>query len=446
MRKLWILAVLLAVVFVGPPAWTAGRAAQAEIFGEYMELYGPMCWGPDTAGCVEIDAPNSGTASNRTFFRGDMTWAGTGLADACHDVLDATVSTMSTSAWETLITCTVDVPATTDRVLASVSGQFAWMGTAAFVLSNRGADTPQLCEVADPEAPGAGITCRDLASTITDPSGITPRQAGGFWIINDDSGSNGTLCEIPNPLTPAINVTCRALASEAAFQPQGLAPRPLGGVYLINNRVLCAIPDPSSPGSGVTCRDVDTNRDGQGLATRRAGGLWFVDDLRRLCKIPNAEDPSSGVTCVSLPYAPAGNLLTGLAPRPAGGIYLVSTNTTPDTRLCAIPDPEAPTSNVTCRDMSTLIGMGGGIAGAGSNGECMIRLARGSTAVETLMIDAGRILLDTTFVDVPGVAGSATYNVQMMTANPYTLCTANRGNGLGTIPLPSLLVQVFYGS
>ena len=76
----------------------------------------------------------------------------------------------------------------------------------------------------------------------------------------------------------------------------------------------------------------------------------------------------------------------------------------------------------------------------------MIRLARGTTSVETLMIDAGRILLDTTFVDVPGVAGSTTYNVQMMTANPYTLCSAVRGNGAGTIPLPSLLVQVFFGS
>ena len=108
---------------------------QAELYGEYMELYGPMCWGPDTAGCVEIDAPNSGTASNRTFFRGDMTWAGTGLADAASDFLTANQSTMMSTP-VTFLSASVTVDEQGDTVIVSVSGRWAWMGAGLFVLDN----------------------------------------------------------------------------------------------------------------------------------------------------------------------------------------------------------------------------------------------------------------------------------------------------------------------
>ena len=71
----------------------------------------------------------------------------------------------------------------------------------------------------------------------------------------------------------------------------------------------------------------------------------------------------------------------------------------------------------------------------------MIRLARGTTEIEGLDLDQGRILFDATFTDAPGV-GTHTYSLQMRTQDPNTLCTAYLGDG--AVPMPSLLVQSFY--
>ena len=406
-------------------------AAQFDGLFDTLELDGELTWN-----AAVLDPPNTGAASNRVFFRGDGTWSGVGLADACHDVLDATVSTMSTSAWETLITCTVDVPETTDRVLASVAGQFAWMGTATFVVDDAG---DELCEVPDPTAPAVGVTCRALASSITNPRGVTTRAAGGVYIVNT---ANDELCEVPDPTAPAVGVTCRALASSIT-SPRAITTRAAGGVWIVDTgNELCEVPDPTAPAVGVTCRALASSiTSATGVTTRAAGGVYIAGDSRQLCEVPDPTAPAVGVTCRAM--APSISGTTGVTTRAAGGVYIVATS---GAELCEVPDPTAPAVGVTCLPLASSITDPQGITEAGADGECMIRLARGATAIETLMIDAGRILLDTTFVDVPGVAGSATYNVQMMTANPFTLCTAVRGNGAGTIPLPSLLVQVFYGS
>ena len=63
--------------------------------------------------------------------------------------------------------------------------------------------------------------------------------------------------------------------------------------------------------------------------------------------------------------------------------------------------------------------------------------------METIELADGRIWLDAAFVDEPA-AGSHTYALQHKTSDPNTVCTAYRG--AGTVPMPSLLVQVFYGS
>ena len=74
---------------------------------------------------------------------------------------------------------------------------------------------------------------------------------------------------------------------------------------------------------------------------------------------------------------------------------------------------------------------------------CDIRIARGTTDVQTIMLPAGRIWIDAAFVDQPA-AGTHTYSLQMRTSDPATVCTAYLGNG--AVPMPSMLVQVFYGS
>ena len=62
--------------------------------------------------------------------------------------------------------------------------------------------------------------------------------------------------------------------------------------------------------------------------------------------------------------------------------------------------------------------------------------------MEAFELDEGRIWLDASFVDAPPV-GTHTYSLQMKTSDPNTLCTAYRGNG--SVPLPALLVQSFFG-
>ena len=70
---------------------------------------------------------------------------------------------------------------------------------------------------------------------------------------------------------------------------------------------------------------------------------------------------------------------------------------------------------------------------------CMIRLARGTTEIELVELRYGEILFDTTFVDSPPV-GTHVYSLQ---ARRMTgVCSVS--HGLGTVPLPSLLVQSFY--
>ena len=419
----WAMAAAVGLLLAG-----SGAAAQlGDLVGATFTDDGVFIWNG-----VVYDAPGTGEAvrMNRVLQPGG--WGNVGLADACHDVLDATVSTMSTSAWETLMTCVVDVPETTDRVLATVTGQFAWMGTAAFAI--QGGTPNSLCEIPDPAAP-ASLTCRVMDSRIREANGVAPREAGGVWIV--DAGIDD-LCEIPDPTAPAVDVICRALDAQIT-DPSGVAPREAGGLWIVDAGIddLCEIPDPTAPAVDVVCRALDAQiTDPQGAARREAGGLWIVDDSgNELCEVPDPTAPTTGVTCRAMP-SPIGQPLA-VASRSLGGVWVEG-----GLQMCEIPNPAVSPISVSCRPSAQFFGM----TEAGPDGECMIRLARGTTAVETIAIAADRLLLDTTFVDLPGIAGSATYNVQMMTGNPVTFCTAVRETALGTTPLPSLLVQVFHGS
>ena len=72
---------------------------------------------------------------------------------------------------------------------------------------------------------------------------------------------------------------------------------------------------------------------------------------------------------------------------------------------------------------------------------CMVRLARGTTEIEVVNFDTGRVLFDTTFSDAPPV-GTHVYNLQVRTEQ-QSGCTAYRGDGI--VPMPSMFVQSYYG-
>ena len=396
---------------------------------------------------VTIDAVNTGDAHKRSWFRGDGEWGGVGLAAACHDVLDSTISTMSNVAWETLISCTVDIPEATDRVLASVTGQFRWEGTTIFVAILR-----DICAIPDPTttipltSALLSATCETVSSQVGQIQGMTTRDTGGLYVLGGASGRQ-LICAIPDPTRPTFNVTCEQLGT-IFYTPVGITRREEGGVYIADGKQfntdtheLCEVPDPTAPTIDAICRGIaQVVGYPSGITTRDAGGVYIISTANDLCVIPDPARPDINVTCQDLPIGETG--ARGVAQRSAGGVY-VAFDQSPTDRLCIIPDPMEASFGV-CLDIPDGSGQLGGATEAGSEGECMIRIARGGTSIETLMIDSGRILLDTTFVD-QGASGLTTYTVDMMTANPYTLCSAVKGNRLGTIPLPSLLVQVFFG-
>ena len=84
-----------------------------------------------------------------------------------------------------------------------------------------------------------------------------------------------------------------------------------------------------------------------------------------------------------------------------------------------------------------------GQLGKSGSGSCAFRVARGSTTIESWSLsDSTRILLDATFVDAPPV-GTYNYRLQMLAQGSSPSCMAYRGDG--AVPMPSLLVQSFYG-
>ena len=419
-----VAAVLTAYLVVPAPAQFG------DLVGDYLDLSGDLRWNG-----VEIDAVNTGAATDRRWLRGDGTWSAAGLADVGRTERGAALSTMS-SAWQTVMGVTVDVPGAADRVLITVSGQqIAWMGLSVLVLDDTG---DELCEIPDPTAPAVGVTCRELAAVITSPQGMTTRPAGGVYVV-DTAGDE--LCEIPDPTAPAVGVTCRGQA--AIEDPRGITTRPAGGVYVVGGAggELCEIPDPTAPAVGVTCRELAAEiGNPQGMTTRPAGGVYVVDAAGgELCEIPDPTAPAVGVTCREL-AAEIGNP-GGMTTRPAGGVYVVDAGD----ELCEIPDPTAPAVGVVCRGMAPAgITTPQGVVSVGDSA-CQIRLARGATAIETTTLAIGRVLLDTTYIDMPGAGGLTTYALQVRTGIPSTLCIAMAADAAGTRPRPSMLVQAFYG-
>ena len=91
--------------------------------------------------------------------------------------------------------------------------------------------------------------------------------------------------------------------------------------------------------------------------------------------------------------------------------------------LWRIDDPTNPGAAVLLGSFPSGLTAPVGIASRGV-GPCMIRVARGTTEIESLELDDGRILFDATFVDAPPV-GTHTYSLQMRTAD-WTLTPCAR--------------------
>ena len=351
-----------------------------------------------------------------------------GLQDAAYDLLTADMSTMS-STYVTVLSASVTVGEAGDAVTVHLTGQIGWMGAALYVVDN---DGDELWRFADPTAPGSAALEGSFPSGLMFPGGITS-HGGALYVVDADGDE---LWRIDDPTAPGSAVLEGSFPS-GLEQPTGITSHD-GALYVVDAgtpKSLWRIDDPTAPGSAVLEGSFPSGL-GQPIGiTSHDGALYVVDaDGDELWRIDDPTAPGSAVLEGSFP---SGITSPGGITSHDGALYVVDADFD---ELWRIDDPTAPGSAVLEGSFPSGITSPGGITAIGA-APCMIRLARGTTEIEGLELDKGRILFDATFTDAPGV-GTHTYSLQMRTQDPNTLCTAYRGEGL--VPMPSLLVQSFY--
>ena len=387
----------------------------------------------EVVGALTVGTPilpqylGTGTPTARTWLRGDGTWAGTGFQDAAYDLLTSDLST-SRSNYETIMSASVTVGEAGDAVTVHVTGQIG-RSSSLYVVDNTGDD---LWRIDDPTNPGAAVLVGSFPSGLTSPGGIT--SDGASLYVVDFTGDD--LWRIDDPTNPGAAVL------EGSF-PSGLtAPSGItsdgASLYVVDftDDELWRIDDPTNPGAAVLEGSFPSGLTSLNGITSHAGALYVLDNIGdELWRIDDPTNPGAAVLEGSFPSgltSPSGITSHGAS------LYVVDFT---DDELWRIDDPTNPGAAVLEGSFPSGLTAPVGIT-SGGVGPCMIRVARGTTEIEGLELDDGRILFDATFVDAPPV-GTHTYSLQMRTLDPNTLCTAYRGDG--TVPLPSLFVQSYFG-
>ena len=366
---------------------------------------------------IEIDAPLTGTANNRVWLRGDGTWSGVGLADAAHDFLTADQSTMMSTP-VTFLSASVTVLEQGDTVIVSVSGRWAWMGAGLFVLDNVNPESVWTCTLA--------LVCSEAVL----PSGFF--SAGGI------TASGGMLYVADNGNPDSVWTCTLALVCSEAVLPSGLGLAQ--GITASGGMLYVA--DNGNPDSVWTCTlalvcseaTLPSGFSNAGGITASGGMLYVADN----------GNPDSVWTCTlalvcSEAVLPSGlGLAQGITA--SGGMLYVADNENPESVWTC-------TLALVCSEATLPSGFGTvwGITASG-DAPCEWRIARDSVELESIDLDedAPAMLLDGLAVIDRPAPGTYAYSAQMSTSTPETVCTVYQGGGI--TPLPSLLVQVFYGS
>ena len=410
---------LLSLLFAGWLAVAPLPAQFGDLVGDFLELDGNMLWNG-----VEIDAVNTGRANNRRWLRGDGMWSGVGLADAAHDFLTADQMTMSDTP-VTFLSASVTVDEQGDTVLVSVSGRWAWMGAGLFVLDGNNPASVWTCTLS--------LVCTEAAlpSGVGNVQGIT--ASGGMLYVLDAA-------------SPASVWTCTlSLVCTEAALPSGAGGGGGGVTGITASGGMLYVLDDFPPSVwtctlSLVCTEADlplavgdSAAFGAEGITASGGTLYVVDNA----------PPDSVWTCtlslVCTEAALPSGLLSPWGITASGGMLYVVTLGTPDSVWTC-------TLSLVCTAAILPSGLLNprGIASSG-DAPCEWRIARESTELESIDLDQNSpaVLLDgLTIIDRPA-AGTYTYSAQMSTSTPETVCTAYQGGGV--TPLPSMLVQVFYG-
>ena len=407
---------LLALLFAGWLAVAPLPAQFGDLVGDFLELDGNMLWNG-----VDYDAPGTGEAVRMSRVLQPGGWGNVGLADAASDFLTADQSTMSDTP-VTFLSASVTVPEQGDTVIVSVSGLWEWMGAGFYVADDANPDSVWTC------TPARVWVCSEdlLPSGIRSAQGIT--QFGGMLYVAD-----GT--------SPDSVWTCTlALVCSEEDLPSGFSS--VKGITAFGGMLY--VLDGTNPSSVWTCtlalvcseEDLPSEAGGNTQGITASGGMLYVLD--------NAS-PDSVWTCTLALVCSEDLLPSGFSAGAAGitedGEMLYVLETHP-----GIDSVWTCTLALVCSEDLLPSGFGdpSGIT-ATADAPCEWRIARDATELESIDLNEGApaMLLDgLTVIDRPA-AGTYVYSAQMSTSTPETVCTAYQGGGI--TPLPSLLVQVFYG-
>ena len=352
-----------------------------------------------------------------------------GLQDAAEDLLTADMST-SSATYVTIMSGEVTVGEAGDAVLVHLTGQIGWTGRVFYVADQ---SDDQLWRIDDPTSPGGAVLVGAFPSGLQGPGGITLH--GGSLYVVDDSGNS--FWRIDDPTNPGGAVLVGAFPS-GLNRPNGITSH--GGVLYVANstnteEALWRIDDPTSPGGAVLVGAFPSGLQFPSGITSHGGSLYVNDATDdALWRIDDPTNPGGAVLVGAFPSTvlePQGITKYG------GKLYFVENFSN---ALWRIDYPTNPGGAVLEGNFPAGLNQASGIT-TNVSAPCMIRLARGTTEIEGVVLDSGRILFDATFVDAPPV-GTHTYALQMRTQDPNTVCTAYRGDG--SVPMPSMLVQSFY--
>ena len=367
---------------------------------------------------------------------------GVGPQDVASDLLTASMNVMS-STYTTVMSASVTTSEPGDSVLVHVTGQFRQMFSLYFTTDSGTSSTliynKRLWRLDDLSDPSTATLVGSWPDGLSNPLTIAS-HGGVIYILNQVSPPElWRLADLSDPSTATL-VGSFPSSSPSFGVGRGMAV--VGGVIYIVDQTgdrLWRLADLSDPSTATLVGSFPDGLDNPGPLAQVAGSLYIMDHTnpRSLWRLDNLASPS-GATKVSGVPSSLGQYASGMVS--SGGVIYVRSYQSSGRYLWRIDDPSIPFSAIRVGPWPYGVSNTGGITFVDPMGDCMVRLARGTTEIAGVSFP-DRILFDTTVVDSPPV-GTHTYAVQVRTVQPDG-CTAYLGDGL--VPMPSLFVQSYYG-
>ena len=354
---------------------------------------------------------------------------GVGPQDVASDLLTSSMNVMS-STYTTVMSASVTTSEPGDSVLVHVTGQFRQMFS--LYISDTSGD--RLWRLDDLSDPSTATLVGAYPSGLSN-AGRIASHGGVIYIFNQSSPRElWRLADLSDPSTATL---VGAFPSSSPTFGVGNGMAVVGGVLYIVDRTgdrLWRLADLSDPSTATLVGAFPDGLDLPGGLAQVAGVLYIMDHTNpnSLWRLDNLASPS-GATKVSNVLKGASGMVS------SGGVIYVRNYQASGTYLWRIDDPSRPLGAINVGQFPVSVNLGG-ITFVDPMGDCMVRLARGTTEIAGVSFP-DRVLFDNTFVDSPPV-GTHTYAVQVRTVQPDG-CTAYLGDGL--VPMPSLFVQSYYG-